>query len=91
MDVARLFSTQSVIETEDFVVLDDPKNVSIPQNVLPLIRTDALTDEIAEPLDAVSAALTTDVLADMVARLEVDKDSPEQVAENFLADNDLDG
>jgi len=91
VDVARLFSTQSVIETEDFVVLDDPKNVSIPQNVLPLIRTDALTDEIAEPLDAVSAALTTDVLADMVARLEVDKDSPEQVAEDFLADNDLDG
>jgi len=91
VDVARLFSTQSVIETEDFVVLDDPKNVSIPQNVLPLIRTDALTDEIAEPLSAVSAALTTDVLADMVARLEVDKDSPEQVAEDFLADNDLDG
>ena len=91
VDVARLFSTQSVIETEDFVVLDDPKNVSIPQNVLPLIRSDALTDEIGTTLDSVSAALTTEVLADMVARLEVDKDSPEQVAEDFLADNDLDG
>ncbi len=91
VDVARLFSTQSVIETEDFVVLDDPENVSIPQNVLPLIRTDALTDEIGTALDDVSAALTTEVLADMVARLEVDKDSPEQVAGDFLADNDLDG
>lgn len=91
VDVARLFSTQSVIETEDFVVLDDPKNVSIPQNVTPLIRTEAVTDEIESTLNGVSEALTTQVLADMVARLEVDKDSPEQVAEDFLAENDLAG
>ena len=91
VDVTQLFTTQSAIESNDFVVLDDPKNIAIPQNVTPLIRTDALTDEIEQTLNAVSAELTTDELAGLVKRLEVDKDSPVDVAADYLKEKGLDG
>ncbi|MBA2738630.1 MAG: ABC transporter substrate-binding protein [Actinomycetota bacterium] len=91
VDITQLFTTQSAIESNDFVVLDDPKNIAIPQNVTPLIRTDALTDEIEQTLNAVSAELTTDELAGLVKRLEVDKDSPVDVAADYLKEKGLDG
>ncbi len=91
VDVTQLFTTQSAIASNDFVVLDDPKNIAIPQNVTPLIRTDALTDETEQTLNAVSAELTTDELADLVKRLEVDKDSPVDVAADYLKEKGLDG
>jgi osmoprotectant transport system substrate-binding protein len=84
VDVTNLFTTQSAITTNDFVVLEDPRNISIPQNVVPLIRRDATTPKIADTLNQVSAVLTTPELADMVERLEVDHDSPESVASDFI-------
>ncbi|CAN5837060.1 ABC transporter substrate-binding protein [soil metagenome] len=91
VDVTQLFTTQSAIEANNFVVLDDPKNIAIPQNVVPLIRTDALNDDIEQTLNAVSAELTTDELAGLVKRLEIDKDSPVKVAEDYLEEKGLNG
>jgi len=91
VDVTQLFTTQSAIASNDFVVLDDPKNISIPQNVVPLIRSDALNDDIEQTLNAVSAELTTDELAGLVKRLEIDKDSPVNVAADYLKEKGLDG
>ncbi len=91
VDVTQLFTTQSAIASNDFVVLDDPENISIPQNVVPLIRSDALNDDIEQTLNAVSAELTTDELAGLVKRLEIDKDSPVNVAADYLKEKGLDG
>jgi len=91
VDVTQLFTTQSAIAANNFVVLDDPKNIAIPQNVVPLIRSDALNDEIEQTLNAVSAELTTDELAGLVKRLEIDKDSPVNVAADYLKEKGLDG
>lgn len=91
VDVTQLFTTQSAIEANNFVVLDDPKNIAIPQNVVPLIRSDALNDDIEQTLNAVSAELTTDELAGLVKRLEIDKDSPVNVAADYLKEKGLDG
>ena len=89
IDVTNLFTTQSAIATNDFVILEDPEHISIPQNVVPLVRRDAATPELTATLNEVSAALTTEELADMVERLEVDKDSPASVASEFLRAHDL--
>ncbi len=42
-----------------------------------------------ETLNAVSAALTTDNLKELVKRVEVDKDDAETVAADFLSENGL--
>ncbi|WP_030483983.1 ABC transporter substrate-binding protein [Nocardioides aequoreus] len=84
IDVGNIFSTDSSIETEGFVVLEDPENLYTSQNITPLIRSDKLTPEAEEALNAVSEALTTENLTEALARVQVDKDDPSVVAQEFL-------
>lgn len=86
---ANLFSTQSAIPANGFVTLEDPKGLVESEAVVPLIAKDAATPEVTETLNAVSAALTTDNLKELVKRVEVDKDDAEAVAEDFLSEQGL--
>ena len=86
---ANLFSTQSAIPANGFVTLEDPKGLVESEAVIPLITKEAATPEATEALNAVSAALTTDNLKELVKRVEVDKDDAEAVAEDFLSEEGL--
>ena len=89
VDVANIFSTDSAISVNDWVVLEDPENLYLSQNILPLIRSDAVTPEVEEALNGVSEALTTENLTAALARVQVDKDDPVTVAKEFLEENGL--
>jgi osmoprotectant transport system substrate-binding protein len=89
IDVANIFSTDSAIEVNDWVVLEDPENLYLSQNILPLIRSDAVTPEVEEALNGVSEALTTQNLTEALARVQVDKEDPVTVAEDFLEEHGL--
>lgn len=89
IDVALLFSTDPLIEQNGLVLLDDDMNLQKADNITPLIRSEVLTDEIAELLNAVSAALTTDNITPLNARVLVDQEDPEDVARDFLEENGL--
>ncbi len=90
VQAANLFTTQSTIAANDFVVLDDPKNNFAAQNVLPLINKAKATDQVKTTLNAISAALTTDALLKLNAEADGDaKPSPETVAKNWLSQNGL--
>jgi osmoprotectant transport system substrate-binding protein len=86
---ANLFSTQSAIPANGFVTLEDPKGLVEAEAVLPLIAKEAATPEVTETLDAVSAALNTENLKELVKRVEVDKDDAETVASDFLEEQGL--
>lgn len=88
-DVANIFSTDSAIETEDLVVLEDTMNLYIAQNIVPIIRESASNDTIESALNALSAALTTENLTTSLAQVTVDRMSSADVAMQFLADNGL--
>ena len=66
------------------MVLEDPESLFAAQNIVPLLRTDAVTDEATEALEAVSAALDTETLGALVTRVVIDKEDPEDVAADFL-------
>lgn len=83
-DVANIFSTSSAIETNDWVVLEDTKNLFLAENIVPLIKSDVVTPEVEKALNAVSGALTTDNLTETLAKVQVDKQDPAVVAEEFL-------
>lgn len=87
VDVANVFSTDSAIETNGWVSLEDPENLFLAQNIVPLIKSDVVTPEAEEALNAVSEALTTENLTEALAKVQVDKQDPATVAEEFLADN----
>ncbi|MDQ3480816.1 MAG: glycine/betaine ABC transporter substrate-binding protein, partial [Actinomycetota bacterium] len=89
VDVANIFSTNSAIETEGLVVLEDTKNLYIAQNIVPILSESVSNDTIETALNAVSAALTTENLTAALAQVTVDKMSSADVAEQFLTDNGL--
>ena len=90
IDAGNLFTTDPNIAAEDLVVLDDPESLFAAQNVVPLLRTDVVTDDIESTLNDVSAALDTEQLGDLVTRVVIDKEDPEDVAADFLAEEGLD-
>jgi osmoprotectant transport system substrate-binding protein len=86
---ANLFSTQSAIPANGFVTLEDPKGLVEAEAVVPLISKEAATPEVTDTLNAVSAALNTENLKELVKRVEVDKDDAETVAQDFLSEQGL--
>lgn len=88
IQVADIYTTTPSIKQNDLVVLEDPENLIAAQNIIPLLRADRVTDELAALLDPVSAALTTDELLSLnEISAGDDKPSPEQVARDWLTAN----
>ena len=72
--MSNFFTTQALIKDNNLVQLEDPENILPPNNIVPLIRTDHKSDDVAATLNAVSAKLTTDALTDLVKRIDVGKE-----------------
>lgn len=89
IDVGLVFSTQSAIETNDWVTLEDDKGLQAAENITPLVRTDVVNDEVTELLNGVSAALTTEKVIELNTSVDADGESPAAVAETFLNDEGL--
>jgi len=83
-DVANLFSTDSVIETEGLIILEDTENLYLSENIVPIIREAKVTDAITTALNELSAALTTENLTEYLAMVQVDKQSSADVAAAFI-------
>ena len=92
IQVADIYTTTPSIEDNDLVVLEDPKNNFIAQQVLPLIRSDAVDEQAARVLNEVSAALTTEDLIDLNRQVSGDeKRNPADAAADWLAEKGLAG
>jgi osmoprotectant transport system substrate-binding protein len=89
-DAANIFSTDPAIAENGFVTLEDTEKLFGSQNIVPLVRADR-ADDVRDALDAVSAKLTTEAIADMLKQTDVEKKDPQEVAQQFLADNGLGG
>lgn len=89
VDVANIFSTDSAIETENLVLLEDTKNLYLSQNVVPIIRESMATETVRKALNEVSAALTTDNLTKYLAMVQVDKKASSTVATAFLEEQEI--
>jgi osmoprotectant transport system substrate-binding protein len=90
IQVANIFSTDSTIQTDKLVVLDDPKNLFLAQNITPVIAKSKVKGDVTTTLDKVSAALNTEDLTKYLAEVAVDKKSYASVAKEFLDANKLD-
>lgn len=87
VDVALLFTSDGAIELNDFVVLQDDRDLQPAENVTPVIRQDALErfgTEILDIANAVSAQLTTADLRAMNARIASGRE-PHEVASDWLS------
>ncbi|MEO8291622.1 MAG: glycine betaine ABC transporter substrate-binding protein [Actinomycetota bacterium] len=89
IDVGLLFSTSSVIAENDWVVLEDDKQLQSAENIAPVVRTEVLNDEIAQILNSISAAVDSPTITGLNKLVEIDKQDPDAVAGDFLQQQGL--
>jgi osmoprotectant transport system substrate-binding protein len=88
---ANIFSTSPSIEQNKLVVLEDPKNTFLAANVVPLVASQKMSDELKTVLDAVSAKLTTEGLIQLNADVEGNKGvDPDEAAAKWIKANGFD-
>jgi osmoprotectant transport system substrate-binding protein len=86
VDVGLVFATDGRIPAFNFLVLQDDKNYFPAYALTPTVRKEVLDKhpQLAEPLNALSAKLDDATMATLNAAVDVEKQSVEQVAEEFL-------
>jgi osmoprotectant transport system substrate-binding protein len=89
IQVANIFSTDSTIVTDKLVVLQDPKNLFLAQNITPVLTKSKVKGDVSATINKVSAALTTESLTKYLSEVAVDKKSYATVAKEFLDANSL--
>jgi osmoprotectant transport system substrate-binding protein len=88
IDVGLLFSTAAELEDPALVVLDDDLVMQPAENIVPLVRSEALDrwgSEVARSVDSLSARLTTEGLRRLNSRV-ADGEPVEAVAREWLVD-----
>jgi len=88
IQVADIYSADPAFQTEDIVALEDPENIILASNVVPIASSD-VADEIADVINAVSAKLTTEELVSLNVQSTVDQKSAEDIAKAWLSDQGL--
>lgn len=91
IDVARMFTTQGIIQARDWVVLKDDKDLVAAQNLLPIARKDALTPTVRKRLKAVSKTLTTKQLRKMNRQASENNLGPAAIASRWVDKHHLAG
>ncbi|MGW0207706.1 ABC transporter substrate-binding protein [Streptomyces sp. NPDC003233] len=84
VQAADIFTTDSTISKEKFVVLQDPKNLFGFENVQPLVHKGALSQKGVDALNAVSAKLDTATLLNLDTQVQVQGKDPLDVAKTWL-------
>jgi osmoprotectant transport system substrate-binding protein len=88
VQLADIYTADPSIKANDFVVLKDPKNLIVPQNVTPVV-SDKVDDKAAADIDKVSKVLTTEALIELNTKSTVDKEKASTIAKDFLTDEGL--
>ena len=79
------------IERSALVVLEDPKNVFLAANVVPLVASQKMSNELKTVLDAVSAELNTEALIELNTSVEGNQGvDPDEAARKWISDNGFD-
>ncbi|MEU9063991.1 ABC transporter substrate-binding protein [Streptomyces sp. NPDC048430] len=89
VDVANLFTTDTDIVAEHWVVLTDPKNLVPGQHVVPLIADRKADSTVRKALARLGSALTTEDLTELNRLVDKDKKDPEDVAHDWAAEHGI--
>ena len=91
VDVSVVFATDGRIPAFDLRVLEDDLEYFPAYALTPVIRAETLEEfpELEEQLNALSALLDDATMAELNARVDVERETIERVAESFLEEHDL--
>ncbi|MFH9008161.1 ABC transporter substrate-binding protein [Streptomyces afghaniensis] len=89
VDVANLFTTDTDIQANDWVVLTDPENLIPGQHVVPLIADRKADSTVRKALARLGNVLTTAQLTELNRQVDKDKKDPEDVANAYARQHGL--
>ncbi|GMA41169.1 ABC transporter substrate-binding protein [Mobilicoccus caccae] len=90
VDAANVFTTDPAYVQHELVALEDDKGLFGSQNVVPLVSKEvAQNSAVTETLDRVSDALTTQDLQEMLTKVDVERQDPAAVAQEFVTAKQL--
>jgi osmoprotectant transport system substrate-binding protein len=91
-DVSIVFTTDPQNKREGFVLLDDDKGMFPPYNSTLVVANDVLEQagpDLANVVEQVNKGLTDEVMQELNARVDLDKETPEAVAGDYLKESGL--
>ena len=89
IDIGLVFSSDGGIEALGLQVLADDQSLQTADNVVPVMNSDVYTEEAASALNSVSEVLTTDDLIALNNLVDIERQQPDDVAEQWLKDEGL--
>ena len=87
IDVGLLFTSDSTIAVNGFVLLDDDKHLQLSDNVAPVVRNDLLSkapSDFKSLINSIAPKLTTAELTALNKQADVDKTDPKAIASAWL-------
>jgi osmoprotectant transport system substrate-binding protein len=90
-DLGETSTTDGSLESLGLVVLEDDQQIQPAQNLVPAVSTEFLDEhpDVADLLNPLMAALTTEKLTELNGRISVDREKTEDVARDFLTSEGL--
>lgn len=90
-ELGETSTTDGTLAAQGLVVLDDDKQIQPAQNLVPAVSSAFLAEhpDVADILDGLMAALTTETLTELNGRISVDREQVEDVAKDFLTEAGL--
>ncbi|MGW4930375.1 ABC transporter substrate-binding protein [Agromyces sp. NPDC004153] len=88
VQMVNIYSADPNIAANDLVTLEDPEGLFLASHVVPVV-SEKVTDEIADVINTVSAALTAEDLVQLNALSVNEQESAEQIASDWLSEQSL--
>ena len=90
-ELGETSTTDGTLEQQGLVLLEDDQQIQPAQNLVPAVSSDFLKEhpDVADVLNPLMAALTTEKLTELNGRVAVDREKPEDVAADFLEEEGL--
>jgi osmoprotectant transport system substrate-binding protein len=84
-------TTDGTLEGQGLVLLADDRQIQPAQNLVPAVSSSFLQahPDVADPLKELMSMLTTEDLTELNGQVSVDRQKPEDVAQQWLSDNGL--
>ncbi|YCI79952.1 glycine betaine ABC transporter substrate-binding protein [Enterobacteriaceae bacterium] len=91
VEAGLVYATDGRVKGFDLKVLEDDKGFFPSYAVTPVVRKDTLDANpgLAEALNTLSAKLTNEAITTLNAKVDIDHQTPQQVARDFLRENGL--
>lgn len=84
VDLGVGFATNPNLQEFDLTIINDDQNWFVIYYPAPIVDQDVLNDTVREALNAPASALDTETMIELNARVSIDEESPEAVAQDWL-------